>query len=193
MTGWNEAEELRRDALGKDVAKSDRLNDRERKVRRDFWAKLKAVGRHLPFVEDLVAAYYCALDPNTPTRVRAMLLAALAYFILPFDFIPDMLPVIGFADDAALLAATIATHYPGPSCRSGARPRQRTAETDLTSERGLKMRARKFSEGCSPKEERGTCSRPLERKAEEAKSTSPFDRRRYRGSCITYRGGAGLC
>jgi uncharacterized membrane protein YkvA (DUF1232 family) len=108
MTGWNEAEELRRDALGKDVAKSDRLNDRERKVRRDFWAKLKAVGRHLPFVEDLVAAYYCALDPNTPTRVRAMLLAALAYFILPFDFIPDMLPVIGFADDAALLAATIA-------------------------------------------------------------------------------------
>jgi uncharacterized membrane protein YkvA (DUF1232 family) len=36
------------------------------------------------------------------------LLAALAYFILPFDFIPDMLPAIGFADDAALLAATIA-------------------------------------------------------------------------------------
>jgi uncharacterized membrane protein YkvA (DUF1232 family) len=61
-----------------------------------------------PFVEDLIAAYYCALDPATPTRVRAMLLAALAYFILPFDFIPDMLPVIGFADDAALLAATIA-------------------------------------------------------------------------------------
>jgi uncharacterized membrane protein YkvA (DUF1232 family) len=108
MASWNEAEELRRDALGKDIAKSDRLNERERRVRRDFWAKLKALGRHLPFVEDLVAAYYCALDPATPTRVRAMLLAALAYFILPFDFIPDMLPVIGFADDAALLAATIA-------------------------------------------------------------------------------------
>ena len=105
---WNEAEELRRDALGKNIAKSDRLNERERKVRRDFWAKLKAVGRHLPFVEDLLAAYYCALDPTTPTRVRAMLLATLAYFVLPFDVIPDMLPVIGFADDAALLAATIA-------------------------------------------------------------------------------------
>ena len=108
MTSWNEAEELKRDALGKNIAKSDRLNERERKVRRDFWAKLKTVGRHIPFVEDLIAAYYCALDPETPTRVRAMLLAALAYFILPFDFIPDMLPVIGFADDAALLAATIA-------------------------------------------------------------------------------------
>ena len=108
MSSWNEAEELRSDALGKDIAQSDRLNERETKVRRDFWAKLKAVGRHIPFVEDLIAAYYCALDPATPTRVRAMLVAALAYFILPFDFIPDMLPVIGFADDAALLAATIA-------------------------------------------------------------------------------------
>jgi uncharacterized membrane protein YkvA (DUF1232 family) len=108
MTSWNEAEELRREALGKDVALSARLNERERKVKRDFWAKLRTLGRHLPFVEDLLAAYYCALDPATPARVRVMLLAALAYFILPFDLIPDMLPVFGFADDAALLAATIA-------------------------------------------------------------------------------------
>jgi uncharacterized membrane protein YkvA (DUF1232 family) len=108
MTSWNEVEDLRSEALGKSLERSPRLNEREEKVRRDFWAKLKALGRLLPFVEDLLAAYYCALDPTTPTRVRAMLLAALAYFILPFDFIPDMLPVIGFADDAALLAATIA-------------------------------------------------------------------------------------
>jgi len=108
MTTWNEVKELEREALGKSLARSARLNEREQRVRRDFWAKLKALGRHLPFVEDLLAAYYCTLDPATPTRVRAMLLAALAYFILPFDFIPDMLPVIGFADDAALLGATIA-------------------------------------------------------------------------------------
>jgi uncharacterized membrane protein YkvA (DUF1232 family) len=108
MTSWNEAKELEREALGKSLEQSDRLNERKQKVRRDFWAKLKSLGRHLPFVEDLLAAYYCALDPTTPTRVRAMLLGALVYFILPFDFIPDMLPVIGFADDAALLAATIA-------------------------------------------------------------------------------------
>jgi hypothetical protein len=63
MTSWNEAEELRRDALGKEIDKSTRYNEREKKVRRDFWAKLKALGRHLPFVEDLLAAYYCALDP----------------------------------------------------------------------------------------------------------------------------------
>jgi hypothetical protein len=65
MTSWNEAEELRRDALGKEIDKSTQFNEREKKVRRDFWAKLKALGRHLPFVEDLLAAYYCALDPAT--------------------------------------------------------------------------------------------------------------------------------
>jgi uncharacterized membrane protein YkvA (DUF1232 family) len=39
--------------------------------------------------------------------VQAALLGAIAYFILPFDFIPDMLPVLGFTDDAAVLATAI--------------------------------------------------------------------------------------
>ncbi len=76
-------------------------------MRRDFWAKLKRFAGMVPFVEDLVAAYYCALDPATPMRVRGMLLAALAYFILPVDLIPDMIAGLGFADDAALLTAVL--------------------------------------------------------------------------------------
>ncbi|MGA8691700.1 MAG: YkvA family protein [Methyloceanibacter sp.] len=84
-----------------------RFQDRERKVRRDFWTKLRRFAGQVPFVEDLVAAYYCALDPTTPMRVRGMLLAALAYFILPFDIIPDMIPGLGFTDDAAVLAAVV--------------------------------------------------------------------------------------
>jgi uncharacterized membrane protein YkvA (DUF1232 family) len=72
-------------------------------LRRDFWSKLKRLAAKLPFAEDLLAAYYCAFDRGTPLRVRLALLAALAYFVLPFDFIPDMLPLIGFADDAAVL------------------------------------------------------------------------------------------
>jgi uncharacterized membrane protein YkvA (DUF1232 family) len=104
MVAWNEADELRRDALGKEIA-LHRFQERERKVRRDFWAKLRRFAGQVPFVEDLVAAYYCALDPTTPMRVRGMLLAALAYFILPFDLIPDMIPGLGFTDDAAVLAA----------------------------------------------------------------------------------------
>ncbi|MBN8980424.1 MAG: DUF1232 domain-containing protein [Rhizobiales bacterium] len=77
------------------------------RVRRNFWIKLKRVIAKLPFAEDLLAAYYCAFDRQTPRHVQATLLGALAYFILPFDFIPDMLPVLGFTDDAAILATAI--------------------------------------------------------------------------------------
>ena len=86
---------------------ADRLaNDRE-SVRRRFWLKLKRVVARLPFAEDLLAAYYCAFDRETPRHVQAALLGAIAYFILPFDFVPDMLPVFGFTDDAAVLATAI--------------------------------------------------------------------------------------
>ena len=79
----------------------------EEGVRRDFWAKLKRIGRQIPFAEDLLAAYYCTLDPATPTRVKLILLGANAYFVMPMDGVPDLLPFLGFADDAAMLAAAI--------------------------------------------------------------------------------------
>jgi uncharacterized membrane protein YkvA (DUF1232 family) len=85
----------------------------EQRVRRGFWTKMRRFAARLPFAEDLVAAYYCAFDRETPVQVRATLMAALAYFVLPADCIPDVLPALGFADDAAVLAAAIrmvATH-----------------------------------------------------------------------------------
>ena len=79
----------------------------ERLVRRGFWGKLRRFAASLPFAEDLLAAYYCAFDRQTPGHVRVALLGALAYFVLPFDAIPDMLPLFGFTDDAAVLATAI--------------------------------------------------------------------------------------
>jgi uncharacterized membrane protein YkvA (DUF1232 family) len=76
-------------------------------VRRGFWAKAKRVAASLPFAEDLLAAYYCAFDRDTPRHVQVALIGALAYFVLPFDLIPDMLPVLGYTDDAAVLATAI--------------------------------------------------------------------------------------
>ena len=81
----------------------------EQTVRRGFWPKVTRLAGTLPFAEDLVAAYYCALDRQTPTHVRAILLGALAYFVMPADIVPDLLPMMGFADDAAMLAAAIKT------------------------------------------------------------------------------------
>ena len=90
-----------------DFEAAEQLANDKARVRRDFWIKIKKVVGRLPFAEDLLAAYYCAFDRQTPRHVQATLLGALAYFILPFDFIPDILPVLGFTDDAAILATAI--------------------------------------------------------------------------------------
>jgi len=107
MVTWNDASELRSAALGKEISLRA-FAERERKVRNEFWQKLRRFAGQVPFVEDIVAGYYCALDPATPMRVRGMLLAAIAYFILPLDFIPDIVAGLGFADDAALVTAVLA-------------------------------------------------------------------------------------
>lgn len=79
----------------------------EDNVRAKFWRTVKKAARQVPFMEDLVAAYYCALDKETPIKVKAILLGALAYFVLPVDAIPDIVAGIGFTDDVAVLTAAI--------------------------------------------------------------------------------------
>jgi uncharacterized membrane protein YkvA (DUF1232 family) len=113
---WNhftkaEIEAIRAAARGEAGPEAEQEAERqaaEPRWRNTFFAKLKRFGRHVPFAEDLVAAYFCTIDPETPSRVKLVLFGALAYFILPFDGIADFLPLIGLADDAAVLAAAIA-------------------------------------------------------------------------------------
>jgi uncharacterized membrane protein YkvA (DUF1232 family) len=96
------------DNLGIDPEYLGPEEERERKVRaRIFDAARKAAGQ-IPFMEDVIAAYYCALDPATPSRVRGAILAALAYFVMPLDMIPDVLLGVGFTDDASVLMGVLA-------------------------------------------------------------------------------------
>jgi uncharacterized membrane protein YkvA (DUF1232 family) len=88
-------------------ASAQRLAADEQKLRQKFWRKLRRLAARLPFAEDLIAAHYCAFDRRTPLRVKATLVGALAYFVLPADAVPDILPLIGYTDDAAILAAAI--------------------------------------------------------------------------------------
>lgn len=99
--------ELQRERIGEILAPGteDEQAAREETVRRGFFSTLKRAARHLPFVEDVVASYYCALDTRTPARTRGILLAALAYLVLPFDVIPDFIVGLGYTDDAAVLLA----------------------------------------------------------------------------------------
>ena len=52
--------------------------------------------------------YYAALDSDTPAWSKATIFASLGYFISPIDAIPDLTPVVGYADDLGVLAAALA-------------------------------------------------------------------------------------
>lgn len=73
-------------------------------VEEGFWKKLLRVAGRVPFAEDLAAAYFCVLDPATPARVRGVLIAALAWFVLPAAMLPEFIVVLGFTDDVAVVA-----------------------------------------------------------------------------------------
>lgn len=99
------------------------------RVEDGFWDKLRRYARRVPFAEEAVAVYYCAIDPTTPMQVKAVLFGALAYFVVPFDVLPDLVPLLGFTDDAAILYAAIRTVAPHITDRHRARARDALAET----------------------------------------------------------------
>ena len=99
-----------RDAISPDKAlipSVQRVN--EVRVQRGFWPKIRRTAAKIPFAGQALSVYYAARDPETPTAAKGLMLGALAYFVLPIDAIPDIFAGIGFTDDAAVIAALIAT------------------------------------------------------------------------------------
>lgn len=103
-------------------------------VRRRFWAKLRRTLGRVPFLDQALAAFYAANDPATPTRVKAILFAALAYFIIPGDLIPDILAGVGFADDLTVLLTVFQSLRPYISDEHIARARAELAGEDASQE-----------------------------------------------------------
>ena len=77
-------------------------------IKTGFFSTLKKATGQVPLSEEVVASYFCAIDPKTPIKFKAALISALAYFVLPLDAIPDVIPGVGFTDDWGILAAAIA-------------------------------------------------------------------------------------
>ncbi|QKV19925.1 YkvA family protein [Oricola thermophila] len=107
---------------------------REKRVRGKFWATARKAARAIPFMDEVVAGYFCALDPETPPRVRGILLAALAYFVLPLDFIPDFILGVGFGDDLAVLMTAIGAVRSNITEAHRAAARRALADHDLETE-----------------------------------------------------------
>jgi uncharacterized membrane protein YkvA (DUF1232 family) len=76
-----------------------------------FWDKLKRYAKVAgsEVIEKALWLYYAAQRPETPLWAKTVIYSALAYFILPTDAIPDMVPLAGYADDLGALASAIAT------------------------------------------------------------------------------------
>jgi uncharacterized membrane protein YkvA (DUF1232 family) len=82
-----------------------RLN--EQLVARGFWPKIRKVAARVPFAAEALAAWYAVQDRETPASAKGMMLAGLAYFVLPTDLIPDFIAGLGYTDDAAVLMAMV--------------------------------------------------------------------------------------
>lgn len=81
----------------------------EARVKDGFWPKVRRTAAKIPFADHLLSVWYAAKDPETPTAAKGIMFGALAYFVLPIDAIPDIFAGIGFTDDAAVIAAVMAT------------------------------------------------------------------------------------
>jgi uncharacterized membrane protein YkvA (DUF1232 family) len=70
-----------------------------------FWKKIRATSRKagLQAVYAALLLYYLMESRSVPMRAKAGIMAALGYFILPTDLIPDMIIAFGFSDDVAVL------------------------------------------------------------------------------------------
>lgn len=76
-----------------------------------FWKKVKkyALKAGKEVIEKALMLFYALQDKDTPTWAKTIIVAALGYFICPIDAIPDVTPVVGYADDLGALAAAFAT------------------------------------------------------------------------------------
>lgn len=108
---------------GKYLAVSQYDFKKHKSIKVGFWPKFRKFVGKVPFSDDLLAAYYCAFDEKTPRKVRGVLLAALAYFIMPIDFVPDFIIGMGFSDDATVLmtAFGLVSQYIKPRHKNKAR------------------------------------------------------------------------
>lgn len=65
----------------------------------------KALGKDTAF--NLFILNTLLNDKSTPVKVKTIIIAALGYFIFPFDMVNDFIPALGYTDDIALIVYTL--------------------------------------------------------------------------------------
>jgi uncharacterized membrane protein YkvA (DUF1232 family) len=76
-------------------------------VEENLWEKLERVGKKISFAKDILALVNYMRDPYVSWHRKAIVVAALVYFISPIDTIPDIAPLVGYLDDLGVITALL--------------------------------------------------------------------------------------
>lgn len=85
----------------------EKVEDATEIIEDKLWVKLEKVGNKISFAKDLLALYRYLLDSSVGWQRKTVVVAALIYFIVPIDAIPDLAPLFGYMDDLGVIMATL--------------------------------------------------------------------------------------
>jgi uncharacterized membrane protein YkvA (DUF1232 family) len=85
----------------------EEYTEKEQYVKENFGTKLESLGHGIKFAKHLIALFRYMTNGAIPWYKKSVVIGGLAYFILPFDAIPDILPLIGYLDDFGVIAAVL--------------------------------------------------------------------------------------
>jgi uncharacterized membrane protein YkvA (DUF1232 family) len=98
----------------------EHYQEQARMIGEGFEKKMAAVGEKLRFAQDLLALYRYFMDARVAWQRKAVVVAAIVYFISPLDAIPDLAPFVGYLDDFGVIMAVtkylsteLEPYYPG--------------------------------------------------------------------------------
>ncbi len=90
-----------------EINSKDKFDEASEIVEEKLWVKLEQVGKKISFAKDLMALYKYLLDGAVSWHRKTIVAAALIYFIVPIDAIPDLAPLFGYMDDLGVIMATL--------------------------------------------------------------------------------------
>ena len=103
---FGELKELDFRGKGSDQLKED-YERNEEYVEENLWYKLERAGKRISFAKDIMALYRYMKDALVGWHRKAIVIAALIYFISPVDAIPDIAPLFGYLDDLGVISALL--------------------------------------------------------------------------------------
>ncbi|MCX6150755.1 MAG: YkvA family protein [Ignavibacteriales bacterium] len=93
--------------LDYDMMYEEEFERKKKEVENGLWVKLEQVGKKISFAKDVMALYRYMRDRYVSWHRKAIVVAALIYFISPIDAIPDLTPLFGYLDDLGVITAVL--------------------------------------------------------------------------------------